>query len=122
MIVKHALPGRLRVHLPPLREPWRARRVEAAIRDVPGVLAAEASSATGNLLIHYDPGTLSEAELLRQLAEASAHPGAAAAAGSAPRGDRTRRKMARHVAEVAGGVAVERLLEVGMRLLIARWA
>lgn len=122
MIVKHSLPGRFRVHLPLLREARLTARAEAAVRAIPGVLAAEASRLTGNLLVHYDQATISGEELLGQLTALSEHLDRLPADPPPDPSARTRRKMARHVAEVAGGVAVERLVEVGMRALIARWA
>src|SRR5579884_3608981 len=55
--VLHALPGRLRAHLPA----WPAAgppEVERRVRRVPGVLRVEANPLTGNVLIHFDPGRI----------------------------------------------------------------
>src|SRR5215467_13125725 len=57
--VVHAIPGRLRVHLPH----WSGRRqhrIETALRQVPGTRSAEANPVTGNLLITYDPALTDE--------------------------------------------------------------
>jgi cation-transporting ATPase I len=51
--VVHAIPGRMRVHLPG----WEGRRqrgVEAWLRRVPGVRSVRANPLTGNVLIRFD--------------------------------------------------------------------
>lgn len=50
----HHIAGRLRLKLSQLKnQPARARRVEAAIRQVESVSFVEASTLSGNLLIRY---------------------------------------------------------------------
>lgn len=70
--VVHRLPGRLRVHLPALeRIPPDLDGVEVLIGSligVPdGVKAVEPHLVTGNILIHFDPEAISEAEVLNYL-------------------------------------------------------
>lgn len=51
--VVHALPGRIRYHLPA----WdgsRARELEAAVRRAPGVVEVEANPVTRNVLVYFD--------------------------------------------------------------------
>lgn len=55
-VLHAAVPGRLRLFLPPLkRAPELAGRVEAAAASWNGVRRAAASAVTGSLLIEYDP-------------------------------------------------------------------
>jgi hypothetical protein len=62
--VVHALPGRVRYHLP-----WwdgsRAGDLEAAVLRAPGVVAAEASPVTRNLLVFFDLEECGEADIRR---------------------------------------------------------
>ena len=67
--VIHSLPGRLRVNIYGIREfPDLAKEyapvLEKTVRNLSGVTSAELGTATGNLLINYDPAKTSEAELL----------------------------------------------------------
>ena len=52
--VLSSTPGRLRLHLPG-RHGEQAGRVEALLRELPGVEAAQASPLTGNVLVRFDP-------------------------------------------------------------------
>ena len=60
--VVHAIPGRMRVHLPGW-EGRGARGVEAWLRRVRGVRSVRANSLTGNVLIRFDP-TLANDEVI----------------------------------------------------------
>lgn len=62
----HALPGRLRVHLPEWsgHEPLRVGRL---LRDIHGVTQAQANPATKNALITYDPQRISQSALLARI-------------------------------------------------------
>ncbi len=75
----HALPGRVRVHLPGWAGQGR-RSLERRLREAPGVRGAEANPLTGTVLIHFDPAATDERTLLtlaRPLpAELTAAPGA----------------------------------------------
>jgi hypothetical protein len=60
----HALPGRVRYHLPS----WdgsRALDLEAAMLSAPGVVAAEASPVTRNILVYFDLDECGEADIRR---------------------------------------------------------
>lgn len=52
--VLHALPGRIRVHLPLWPDGGRVQ-LEQQVRQLPGVRRVEANPATANLLIGFDP-------------------------------------------------------------------
>lgn len=61
--VLSAVPGRLRVHLPG----WhgeQADRVEAQLRQAPGVEAVQANPLTGNVLVHFNPRVTSAQAVL----------------------------------------------------------
>lgn len=61
--VVHTLPGRLRVHIAGWsgQEP---RLLETSIRQVRGVYRARANPLTGNVLVQFDPQTITESVLL----------------------------------------------------------
>ncbi|HEV2405461.1 MAG TPA: hypothetical protein VGR88_08420, partial [Ktedonobacterales bacterium] len=64
--VLSSTPGRVRVHAPN----WSGdgpRGLEAALRAIPGVRRAEATPATGNVLVHYDPGATDVSRVLQTL-------------------------------------------------------
>ena len=64
--VVHALRGRVRVHL----TTWSGegqQRIEARLRSLPGVRAAQANPLTGNVLIHYDPAQIDEVGVLKAI-------------------------------------------------------
>ncbi|HZC79705.1 MAG TPA: hypothetical protein VE258_18265, partial [Ktedonobacterales bacterium] len=64
--VVHALRGRVRVHL----TNWSGegqQRIEARLRSLPGVRAAQANPLTGNVLIHYDPAQIDEVGVLEAM-------------------------------------------------------
>jgi cation transport ATPase len=64
----HLLPGRLRVRLPGLqRSPLYARGLEAAMRRLPGVRQTVANPDTGNLLVIYNPATITLAQIAEQI-------------------------------------------------------
>ncbi|MCA1666181.1 MAG: haloacid dehalogenase, partial [Thermomicrobia bacterium] len=59
----HALPGRIRVHVPGLAGAGE-RRLETHLRALPGVRSARANGLTSNVLICFDPAILDEQRLL----------------------------------------------------------
>ncbi|MGH2507665.1 MAG: haloacid dehalogenase, partial [Ktedonobacteraceae bacterium] len=62
----HTMPGRLRVHLPG----WSGqgeRLLEAHVRQFRGVRRVQANALTHNILVQFDPQTLSEATLLAEI-------------------------------------------------------
>jgi hypothetical protein len=59
----HAIPGRVRIHVPR----WsgeEGRRIEARLNRARGVFSVQASQLTHNVLIRYDPRVTSPAALL----------------------------------------------------------
>jgi hypothetical protein len=68
--IKHAIPGRLRVHLPQLTAA-SVPHFETALRRVAGVRSVRASALTGNVLIHFDPQQIRQDQLLSLLRIAS---------------------------------------------------
>ena len=66
--VVHAIPGRMRVHLPG----WEGRGprgLEARLRRVLGVSSARANPLTGNVLIRFDPTETEDEDVLRAVRE-----------------------------------------------------
>jgi cation-transporting ATPase I len=66
--IVHALPGRVRVHLPG----WEGRSLRAledALRRMRGVSDVRSSVLTGNVLIRFDPETTSDESILLALRE-----------------------------------------------------
>src|SRR4051812_26177125 len=60
------IPGRMRLRLPG----WAGGdgdRIEARLRQVPGVKAAQVNPRTGNILIYFDPRTARPQQLLAAL-------------------------------------------------------
>lgn len=69
-------PGRLRLRFPQLRgAPLAAAEVAAALRQVAGVVAVEASPLTGSLLVSYRIDGQAEARLLPALRQVLARHG-----------------------------------------------
>jgi hypothetical protein len=67
--VKHAIPGRIRLRLHKmLHNEALAAKLPALLATVPGVTAAEASTATGSLLITFRSRDLAEANSRQKLA------------------------------------------------------
>jgi calcium-translocating P-type ATPase len=67
--VVHALPGRLRVHLPA----WAGRgtrQIEMRLRQLPGVRKAQANGFTGNVLVEFDPQATGPGAILTALRSA----------------------------------------------------
>jgi hypothetical protein len=66
--VKHAIPGRIRLRLYKLlHNQALAAELPPLLAAVPGVTAVAASTATGSLLITFDPGVLAAARAHRDL-------------------------------------------------------
>lgn len=67
-IIRHRLPGRLRLYLPGLKAGSLVPGLlVAALQTIPGVQGARASSLTGSLLLFYRPQDLKERELLHKV-------------------------------------------------------
>src|SRR2546430_14976 len=81
----HALPGRLRVHLPR----WRGgeqRGIERQLRALAGVRSVQVTPLTGNVLIRFDPAATNAQALLTALR--TLEPGPQDVAESAAESDR----------------------------------
>ena len=64
----HVLDDRLRVRLPELKvSPQRATRIEATLHGHAGVTRTEVNPLTGSILVHFEPGRTSAAEILALL-------------------------------------------------------
>src|SRR5947209_657072 len=72
-VVLHALPGRMRVHLPGGRG-QRQRELESQLRAIEGVRRAQANTLTGNVLIQFDPLQTDGTRLLLALGRIQLHP------------------------------------------------
>lgn len=67
--VKHALPGRIRLRLPQmLHNEALAEKLPSLLAAMPGITSAEASTATGSLLITFNPRDLAAAKGRQNLA------------------------------------------------------
>jgi hypothetical protein len=67
--VKHAISGRIRLRLHKLRHNIAlAEELPALLAAVPGVTAVEASTATGSLLITFNPGDMAAVKARQKLA------------------------------------------------------
>jgi hypothetical protein len=68
--VAHALPGRVRLKIPRVKEnPELARQAQERLSRVPGIRKVKANPATGSLLILYDLAMLASVETLGPLGE-----------------------------------------------------
>jgi len=66
--VKHAIPGRIRLRLHKmLHNDTLAQELPALLAAVPGVTAVEASTATGSLLITFNPGDMAAVKARQKL-------------------------------------------------------
>ena len=63
----HALPGRLRIHVPG----WAPDRLEQQLRSLPGVEHVRASTSTGNVLVRFDSARLERDRVLAALSDAA---------------------------------------------------
>lgn len=82
IIVSH-IPGRLRLRSPELRSTARNREISALLAAWNGVLSAEGKPACASILLRYDPGRISPADLAAGIAELFPAP-AAPDGGEAP--------------------------------------
>src|SRR5947209_17264008 len=76
----HAIPGRVRVHLPAWQGAGR-RQLERQLRQLPGVRKVEANQLTGNLLVQFDPRATDQQTVLDAVHALEPEP---AAAGDEP--------------------------------------
>ena len=82
--VVHAVPGRMRLRFAREEaEPAAVEQLLARLREQPGVRQARFNSASGSVIVEYDPATITMAALTRELPVAPVSP--AAIIVSAPR-------------------------------------
>ncbi|MBV9809115.1 MAG: HAD-IC family P-type ATPase [Solirubrobacterales bacterium] len=93
--VVHALPGRVRVHLPGWR-PEERQALEQRVRALEGVHGARADPRTGNILVQFDPAAADPDSILTALQSRPAQP----APTSARRAPRTAAAVGHVVREV----------------------
>ena len=70
MLVLHALPDRIRVKVPAVRNVQMAQRLEKKVRDVDGIHWARVNSRCAGLVVRFDRSMYSESDivgLLKQL-------------------------------------------------------
>lgn len=55
MQIKHHVPGRLRIKLPPVRkDPAKAEAVAGHVRTLEGVRSVEVNTVSASVIVHYD--------------------------------------------------------------------
>ena len=70
--VLHSLPGRLRIHVPGLKQLQPDALIVEILNDnkdrvTPGIHSIEPNFITGNILFHYDPDQTNESRILAML-------------------------------------------------------
>jgi hypothetical protein len=115
----HSIPGRLRVHVPGIKgNSAGARRIEASLRQVKGVLSAEARELTGSIVIQYDPRSSNPSVLLHAVGiSACTLPACAKVKPTA--GERVATKVASKMAEAVIWQLAESAATRAIPLLIA---
>ena len=64
----HAIDGRIRIHIPEVKGAGaKAREIAAKLTELEGIVNASANPTTGNVLIKYDPGRMSQGDILQAL-------------------------------------------------------
>ncbi len=72
-IIRHRLPGRLRLYLPGLKAGFLVPgTLVAALQAIPGMQGVRANSLTGSLLLFYRPQDIEERELLHKVQDLTA--------------------------------------------------
>jgi hypothetical protein len=97
--VLHALPGRIRVHLPGWTADERAP-LEQRLRAIEGVRTARADPRTGNVLVQFDPGATDRDSILEALGRAHCAPAGGATRRAARRVSAVPRQVGHVVREV----------------------
>ena len=110
-LVASALPGRVRLRGPVLRQARALAQARSALQAQPGVICVQTNARVGSLLLHYDAATLPQPQaeaLLAAAVQAALQPaanddaGAAACPSSpAPRQPRQNRRAAASAARAA---------------------
>jgi len=64
----HHVPGRLRLRIPQLKHrPYRIKRIREALKNHAGIDRIEHKSATGSVVVHYDPDVMDDTRILNAL-------------------------------------------------------
>ena len=64
----HAIDGRIRIHIAELKGAGsKASETVARLTALEGILNVTANPTTGNVLIHYDPGRMSQGDVFQAL-------------------------------------------------------
>ncbi len=101
----HHIPGRLRLKLDQIkRQPLQARKIQAAIGSIDGVLAVSVNVTTGSVLIRYEAARINGESLLRTMRETGLLPPPQAR-------EPQRRHASSPVAEKVADMLVEKLIE-----------
>lgn len=79
--VVHALPGRVRVHVPALRD---GAGLEARVGAAAGVRAVRANARTGNVLVEFEPARVDAVAVAAVVALAAGSPAGVPRAATAP--------------------------------------
>jgi hypothetical protein len=126
----HAYPARLRLRFAALRgDPFQAARVAGAVRAIAGVLDADASPATGSLLLTYRMDPAGEAGFWQALEETLAAHGLSCgptaqqdahgrAASTAPTSSPRLDRLAERAADALVGALAERLCIAALGALL----
>jgi len=65
--VRHAIPERLRLKFPAMRNEEKARRLEKRAEDIEGIHWVRANSKCGGLVVRYDGSMFTESEIIEFL-------------------------------------------------------
>jgi copper chaperone CopZ len=110
-IYVHMLTGRLRVKVPEVKRASReASRLEATLVAVEGIDHAQANPTTGNVLVIFDPATLTHERILELIQAAGylkVHPQPYPKDGSL---ERVANLVVRELVKIAAQAALERLI------------
>lgn len=115
----HHISGRLRTRYAQLKNnPALARNVTSALKRIDGVLAVEASTITGSLLIHYDAGKTGSDALLDTLYKSKRQLGLSQGTVPVPPAGASV-SIGQSLADQAFGMVVEKLIERSAYALLA---
>ena len=66
----HVTPGRLRIKIPPVKgSPETGQKVERVVKNLEGVSSVAANPLTGNVLILFDPESVTHREIIERLVQ-----------------------------------------------------
>ena len=116
----HVLQGRLRLKVAGVKgSPEGAARVEAHLGSMDGVFAVTANPMTGSVLVHYDPATAQQVEIVEALRTLGCLP---RSTGEDPPRPKLLVRLAGAVAQAAAEAALQQALgALGSLTTIAPW-